>query len=519
MNPSVSRPWPASLNERAHGRLALGMVTPRRTPGSTVAVVLSASALVALVIQLAFGTPIDIIMLVVCSVGATLVAFVAAGPYSLGAWVAMFYGLGNVLVALYAKTLLGQQLDSYLEVPQYSFLAIAVTSGSLLAALLVITPIPVGRPVFRRVADSKFLSFLSWTTLTLGTAFWFVNRSFQDPTGSGFGGVALFRDLLIMAVIARTAMLLEQTGLRRSFDIRLGVMFAVCVALGVIDNQKAVAALPIVSHVATVFFYRKTIPMRTAVITVAGWVVFAIVLAPLIHGLRALGQQELTVSERIELVSSTATRVLQAPQEFEELKSMGAAQFEDGYYNYFGGNGAGQMLLGRYASVQQIDPVIAAVNKRGPQGGDALWPGITRLAPGFLYPDKPEFIAAYTTLVYYGLVDPAGGKYPSLPLAGQAFAAYGLVGLMIIPFLTFAAFLLLAKKWGWELERNVYAIFFLCDFVIVYISQGDFGQYAGAVLRNFPLFALTFLGVQGLFAISTRLARRAEIMPAWQRAR
>ena len=305
-----------------------------------------------------------------------------------------------------------------------------------------------------------------------------------------------------MAVIARTALLLERSALQRSFDLRLGAVFVVCVALGVIDNQKAVAALPIVSHVVTVFFYRRTIPLRTAALTLAAWIVFALVVAPMIHGLRALGQQDLTISERVDLVTSTVVRVAQTPREFEDLKFIGAAQFEDGYYNYFGGNGAGQMLLGRYASVQQIDPVIAAVNRRGPQGSDALWPSVTRLAPSFIYPDKPEFIAAYTTLVYYGLIDPAGGKYPSLPLAGQAVAAYGTLGLVTVPVLTFVAFVLVAKKWGWDLYQNVYAVFFLCDFVIVYISQGDFGQYAGAILRNFPLFALTFWLIQKLFEVA-----------------
>ncbi len=40
-------------------------------------------------------------------------------------------------------------------------------------------------------------------------------------------------------------------------------------------------------------------------------------------------------------------------------------QFRNGYYDYFGGNGRGQQILWHFTSVQQIDPVIAEVNRQG----------------------------------------------------------------------------------------------------------------------------------------------------------
>ncbi|PYR93206.1 MAG: hypothetical protein DMF84_09410 [Acidobacteria bacterium] len=471
---------------------------------------LAALAAAASVIQLALGAPIVVVLLAILAVSASLLGFVALGPYNTGSWVSLFYGLGNALVALYAKTVLGQPLDSHLEAAAYSFAAIAVTSTALVAALALARWIRVGRPLFSAESDPSFLGFLSWTCFVLGTLFWIMNGWFQDPSGTGFGGVALFRDLLLMAVIARTAMLLERSGFRQTFDLWLGSMFVVSVCLGLIDNTKTSAALPIVSYIATVFFYRRGLPLATIAAAIVGWIAFAIVIGPLIHGLRALGQRDLSVNERVELITSTTARLIHERGEFEDLRAIGDGQFGEGYYNYFGGNGAGQMLLGRYASVQQIDPVIAAVNRRGPQGGEALWPAVTRLMPSFINPDKPQYIPAYTTVVYYGLVDPAGGKYPSLPLAGQAFAGYGIQGLLTVPFLTFLAFFLVAKKWGWQLYRNVYAIFFFCDFVIVYTSQGDFGHYSGAVLRNFPLFTMTFWSIAKCFRVQRGSLRASQ---------
>jgi hypothetical protein len=113
--------------------------------------------------------------------------------------------------------------------------------------------------------------------------------------------------------------------------------------------------------------------------------------------------------------------------------------------------------------------------------------------PEFLFPDKPRYTESYNTLVYYGLIDPEGGKFPTLPLAGQAYASYGWAGLLTIPFMTFCLFLGVLKKLGWHLHRNIYGVFFFCSFVIVYVSQGDFAQYVGASLRNFPLFTVMFL--------------------------
>ena len=164
--------------------------------------------------------------------------------------------------------------------------------------------------------------------------------------------------------------------------------------------------------------------------------------------------------------------------------------FGSGYYDYFG-KGSGQMLLGRYASIQQIDAVIATVNRRGLRGGSVIWPAFQRVLPTFVYPAKPRNVEAFVLLVQLGISDPEGNKYPVVPLVAQSYAGYGTVGLLVIPFLTFLAILLALKKLGWRLYRNVFAIFFSCVFIVVYANQGELGQYVEAVLRTFPLLAGT----------------------------
>lgn len=437
-----------------------------------------------------------------------LLGFVALGACNLGSWVALFYILGNVLVALFAKTLMGQRLESHLWSPAGSFLALAITGFSLLAALFLVRRLRVGRVVLRAPTDPNFLALLSWSCFGLGLIFWMLNRSFQDPAGLGFGGFTLFRDLLLMAVIARTAMLLKSSGDRRALDGWLVVIMICAVLVGLVDNSKTASALPVVSHFATVLFFRNGLPLRTIAVLAAGTIVFLIAVAPMVHALRAAGQQALTTSERVQLVIEAYSTILKEPEELDRMQRIAAGQFKNGYYSYFGESGAGQMILGRYAAVQQIDPVISEVDRRGPRGGKAVWPGLLRQVPRIIYPDKPRYGEAFETLVHYDLVQPFGGKFPTLPLAGQAYAAYGLFGLLFIPFVTFFGFFLVVKKLGWKLYQNIYGVFFLCSFVVVYANQGDFGQYTAAAVRNFPLFTLVFFLLSRAYRIQMRRSLR-----------
>ncbi len=473
MNPSASNRWVLQLSAR---RIALYLGVP---------------ALVALVLQLAMGASFTVVILAVLIVAVGLLAFMRLGAYNAGAWLALFYVLGNVLVAIYAKTLMGQTLGSHLYVPVDSFLVLAVSSTALLVALLIVRAIRLGAPLLRPTSVPRELSWLSWGSFALGVAFWFVNQHFQQPNGGGFGGLAIFRYLLLMAVIARTALLLSGSGDRRAFDAWLGLIVAVGVFLGLLSNSKTLTVFPVVAYFATVLFYRRGLPVRQIVALAVGTIFFLSVLVPMIQAWRYLGQQRMDVPQRIALMTEGADAVWEGGN-LNRFVSLGERGFRGGYYDYFGGNGRGQQVLGRYASVQQIDPVIAEVNKQGSIGGSVIWPSLTRVLPRAIYPEKSKYISGYHILNKLALISSAHGKYPTVPLAGQAYAGYGTIGVLLIPFFTFLGILLIFKKLSWNLYRNVYGIFFFVEFVIVYASQGTLAQYAGFVLRSAPLFFVVF---------------------------
>lgn len=457
--------------------------------------------------QVILGADPLVLALAVLACAAGLAGFRLAGAYTVAGWLAFFFILGNVLIALVAKTLLVQALDSRLYAPLDSFLVLTAGSIEMLFAVAFALTVPVGKPIFRPLTNLQLLAWLSNWTFVLGMLLWFLDRLSQDPEGSGFGGFGVFWNLLLMAVIARTALILERTGGRRSIDTRLAAILVACVAVGIIDNSKTHVALPIVSYFATSLFFRQGLALRQLAVGIFGLAVLATLISPLIHAFRALGIQEVSWTQRVALIERGVVD-LTAPGQLQRYEQLAAQQFTSGYYDYFG-DGSGQMVLGRYASIQQIDPVIARVSRQNALGGSVIWPAFSRLLPSFIFPDKPRYIESYGALVRLGLIDPEGGKYPTVPLLAQSYAGYGTVGLLLIPLFAFIAMLLALKKLGWTLYRNVFGIFFFCVFVPIYANQGDLGQYAGSVLRNFPLLgAVLWLLIHAFQGRAKRSLRR-----------
>lgn len=453
---------------------------------------LSIAAVLATAVQVLLGADSLLLFLALAAGLGGLATFARAGAFNCGAWVVLCYVFGNVLLALWAKTLLGQPLESHLYDPARAFIAVGAGVLSMALAYAVAHVVPVGKPLFRPCADPMRLRVLSWGCFVLGVAAWYLNATFhEDAGGVRFGGLALFRDLLFMAVIARTALLLERSGGTRSLDLTLCVILGICAFVGFMDNSKARVALPVVSHFFTTLFFRRSLSLRLVGAFSVATLAFVLVVGPVIHVHRAMGMSEESGGKRIEVLERGLLTVTEGVSRLREREEV-LRQFSGGYIDYFGG-GYGQMLLGRYAMVQQVDAVVAQVARERPFGHSAILPALLRPLPRFLYPEKPELGEGYLIVARLGLIDPMGGKYPTVPLVAQAYAGYGALGLMTIPFLTFLAFLVSLKKLGWNLERNVYAIFFFCQFVVVHVVGGDLGEYSVAMLRGFPVFAALFI--------------------------
>ena len=468
-----------------------------------------AGAGICILIQIFMGATIEVVVLTTISVIFSVYGFLASGVYCIGAWALYLYVFGNIIVALFGKTLLGQPLDSNLAAPTDSFLMVTLSSFAFVLAFNVIRNIRF-REILNDVRpSSEKLFFLSTTSFLLGVGFWLLNRILLDDTDGDFGGLSIFFGLFLMAVIARTGALITKTNGIKTFDFFLCLIIVVAVVFGGIDNKKTNVALPVISYFVTILFYRGYLSLRSIIIAGLGFALFLTVLAPSIHTLRVLGQSQQTIDDRVELIIKFSSDIFSSKQTLDQIQKTASSRFADGYYGYFGDSGFGQMLLGRYASIQQIDPIVGEVNRNGSMGGEAIWPAFTRLVPRFINSDKPLYIESFNILYHYALIGPLDGRFPTLPLAGQAYAAYGIAGVLIISFLIFLVFLGALKKIGYRLHYNPYTIFFFCQFLVVYVSQGDFSQYVGFILRNAPLFIMVFLIVSLFWRLRIRVRQFA----------
>lgn len=415
-----------------------------------------------------------------------------------GAWVLFFYVFGNTLFAVILKTILSQTLSSYAYSAQASYFVEMLGIFTLCLALLSVSKLGVGRPIFVPLLDIDRLNIFSIVTFVVGCIGWKFSGALDISNGIGVGnGFSTFRDAFFMSIICRTAVLILKGKTKYPFDFILFVMITIAVFLGSLDNSKTYVALPVIAYILTIVFFKKAIPIGYVVSIAIAGEIFSNLIVPLIQALRYFGQQALGFSARIDLVVRGFEALISGNGLAAYMKNT-ATLWGGDYYQYFGPNGFGQNLAGRYASIQQIDPVIAAAQKFGQFDYPLFVNAIKGSIPSILYHQKPMFGSSFDILVHYGLIPYYSGKFPTLPLVGQTYAVYGLVGGCVATFLVFFVFLLFLKKIGFDLYRNVFAIFFVVQFTIVYASQGVIEQYLDQTLREFPTWIILFIIIQKL---------------------
>jgi len=466
--------------------------------------VLWCSGLVCLLAQLLLGGEIFVVTIDAACLGVGLYGFKRHGIYNGCAALVLFYVVGNVAISLYIKTILLQPVDSYLFAPSKSYMVELAGISTSVLALAAVSKLDLGAPILPAELDAGNLRKLARIATFLGLAGWVESHNYHTMFGgSNTDGFASFRDLLFLAIICKTAALIQGRSSRYYIDAELTLLLLVSTSLGFLINSKAYTFLPMVAYMSTIFFFEGKISyVRGMTFTVLGWV-FLIVVAPLIQVLRFLQQQHLTILGRIALIGQALTSSNYANL-VQRLRAHAVFLYGEGYYDYFRDSANWVVIAGRYASVQQIDPVIARVQLWGLQNFPLVNSAMTAIIPHVIYSTKLPFSAAYYILLQLGFATIGGGKSPTLPMAGELYAVYGISGVVFGSLAVFIVFFLILKKLAWNLNKNVFAIFFFVDFTFVYASQGAVEQYLNAALRQFPTFALLILFMRYLINFGSR---------------
>jgi hypothetical protein len=455
------------------------------------------TAIIAALVQIVLNVNFLVLLLALISIACGLYGFWLCGVFNIAGWVCFFYMAGNVLIALYAKTILLQSLNSNLFDPISSFGVQAICCFAMLLAMIFAFWIDVGKPLLPPVTDLTLLRLLSAGCLIIGLgvkALQFAvarGAADQGEAGGSYGGLFAFGTLTYLGIIARTALVMQRSNGKRLIDPLLIAMIAVTTLSGVLSTGKEEAAIPTLSFVLTVLFFKGRLPWRY-VAGIAAGIALYLTIAPLMLTFRYMGFGKMSLSKEIDIIENMAPDLLSGDS-FADLVAK-HAHTKSLAYDYYGDNGKGQLILGRYSSIQQIDPVIYATDIRGTLGGDIILDGFRSYFPKFLAPDKPKDITGLTVIKSLGIYK-GGGSHPTVPLAAIVYSAYGTMGVIFIPLATFLLYLLMLKKISWDIRGNIFAIFLLA-IQVNGIHSAEFRLYVGYIFRDTPLMVIIILLMQ-----------------------
>jgi hypothetical protein len=456
------------------------------------------SSLICIILQLFLGADLAVALADFGCITLGLYGLRLYSVFNAGAVMILFYSVGNVILALYVKTVLLQPLDSYLFAPVTSYMAELVTITAAILALGVVAKLDIGPPVLPAELDARKLNRLARLAALVGMAAWLESHHYHAASGENFDGFAGLRDMLFLAVICKTASLIMRKSSRSYVDPELAAILIASMALGFLANSKTYTFLPVVAYISAIFFFEGKISITRIVIFAAAGGFFLIFVSPLIQAFRFLGQMRVNFFERIHLIGSALTSPNYSTL-LSRLRANASSLYGEGYYDYFRDHANWVVVASRYASVQQIDPVIARVQLWGFQQVPVITGALAGIVPHIIYRAKLPFSTAYYILLQLGFVSINSGKSPTLPIAGELYATNGLIEVFFGTLTVFLIFFLVLKKLAWDLRRNVFAIFFFVDFTFVYASQGAAEQYVNAALREFPTYAVIILLMRYIF--------------------
>lgn len=464
--------------------------------------ILGLTAAVAAIGQVALDADYLVLLLALISIGCGLYGFWLFGVFNLAGWVCLLYMAGNVLIAFYAKTVLLQPLNSNLVAPLSSFWVQTICCFAMFVAIILAFWIDVGKPLMPPITDLTVLRLLSVWCVLIGWGLKVLQATVLRGGDQEYGGLNVFGSLLYLGIIARTALVMKRSNGKRLLDPILIIIIVVATFSGVLSTGKSETALPSLCFVATVLFFKGRLPWRY-VVGLAGGLALYLAITPIMLTFRYMGFGAMSLSKEINVIENMAPTLLNG-----DVLSMLASKhehFKTLAYDYYGDNGRGQLILGRFSSIQQIDPIISATQIRGTLGSEIIIDGFRGNTPKFFDPNKPTEITGFTVIKSLGVYR-GGGSRPTVPLAAIVYAAYGMMGVIFIPLATFLAYLLALKKLCWDIRGNIFAIFLLVVQVIG-IHSGEFRLFVGYVMRGLPLLVIAVLLMQKLAVFLTR--RRA----------
>lgn len=424
-------------------------------------------AVLLFLMQLLTGTNIDFALLVMAFVIFTAAAVNNAGGLLTvsGFGIAMI-GLKFVIISQWAKIILGQAGDSYLNAPIQTIGILTVGMISIWLAGITVKPYLGSKIILKPEHDPFVLLGVSMITYIIGLVsylyvmFYGINQSSGEVSVGGITGLLrLIGFIFPVSIIAAVAYTIIASNYKKSIGVWAIIPMTTQFVYGVLSTSKQMMFEPFMLYLLTCLAFNYKYGRKHIVTFILIFVTMVTILFPFAQIGRAMTRDN-DPRQSLILTKLFISDIFLKKENLEEVESiMEEAWLKDQRFMYYGKD---MGFLDRMSMLEQNDELFLADNEQGFSGWQTVVHGFKMLPPRFLYSDKPIYNSANYFGHKIGILDRNDySTQISMGIIAEAYDAFGWAGAIIIPYLVMIAFILFFNTISGTLMKNIWTVFLI----------------------------------------------------------
>ena len=465
-----------AMKHNFFGRLNL---KPATHQGQMIVMVVGILAGLMCVFHIVLGVKPIVVFLAGLAVLVSMYPIAIFGFLNIGAVLIALVGFRYVGFPLLAKLAMGQPLDTYLLDPSGSFGVVLLGVLGYLAAFLVASEFSVGRSFLQLSTNHQVLGRISLLSAVVGIS---ANLVVAFRVNEQYYGVTIaefFVSFLHLALISGIARAIQKSKGRQSVDAWVLVLFIAEIEFSMVLNSRMALMETVLCWIVTIIAFEAKIKWRHFLVTVFSIGMMVIFINPIFLYVRGF-RGELSWNQRIEVTFETAANWPDALNYYMTWRDL--SDRLGWHRSYYGSN---QNVFERMSHINNVDILKCGTDLYGRLGIEDLQQSLERAMPRILAPNKPvDYSLGSWLYTNIGIADP--GPYPTAPLIGTGYVAFGWAGAFFYPFILGLAWLIIVKKIaGWNLYKNIWAVYLLLRVHNQFV-EGSSDTYMMHVLRILP---------------------------------
>lgn len=422
----------------------------------------------------------------------------------LAMWPMMRFGVMNISVILVmltafryvgfpmiAKLFMGQALDTHLDQPIESFIAVMLGIMAYVSAVFLANKINLGKPFLKSLNDQIMLRRLSFVAFVVGFS---ANLDASSHAYIEYDGLTIsnfFTPFLHLSLISASASALLRNDRRSITDPLVFFILTTEIIFAFALNVRTPILESFLCIILTTAAFNGHFSKKQITYGLVSFLLL-VAITPMVLHVRNT-RSDLNMSERIIETFETILDWKTAQSTF--IDSMARESLSSGYFmRYYD---MPNNVFERFSHVNDVDVLISGTDNIRMLGFEVIEQAMERALPRILAPDKPREYSEGDWIYCELGVKCLYGNYLTASMIGVGYVAFGWVGVFIFPFMLGLILLLLVKKVvGFDLIGNVWTIFFLVA-INNQFAEGGVASYISMIFRNIPqdLIVMIFLSI------------------------